>query len=198
MLLIDNPEVLDRILTPYLQKPGVITGALLMVSGVIPFIEEIFKPLALWFLIPRKLTPREGFALGMVSGAVFALIESLGNLVNPLADMWSTVILGRLGTGLLHTLTSALVGWGIASAWTHRRVLRMLLAYLGAVALHAVWNTFALLMGFSPLVVPSAGLRPVWGVYTGRGICAIRADCAVGPDAFPAGFTQPQVWDRKR
>ena len=153
---LENPEVLERILTPYLQKPGVIAGALIMVSGVIPFIEEIFKPLALWFLIPRKLSPREGFALGMVSGAVFALIESLGNLVNPLADMWWTVILGRLGTGLLHTLTSALVGWGIASAWTHRRVLRLCLAYLGAVALHAVWNSFALLMGFSPLLVPSA------------------------------------------
>ena len=153
----DDPEVLDRILMPYLQKPGVITGALFMVSGVIPFIEEIFKPLALWFLIPRRLTPREGFAMGMVSGAVFALIESLGNLINPLADMWSTVMIGRLGTGLLHTLTSALVGWGIASAWTHRRVLRLFLAYLGAVALHAVWNSFALVMGFSPLVVPSAG-----------------------------------------
>lgn len=162
---VDDPEVLERILMPYLEKPGVITGALIMVSGVIPLIEEIFKPLALWFLIPRKLTPREGFALGMVSGAVFALIESLGNLINPLADMWSTVILGRLGTGLLHTLTSALVGWGIASAWTNRKVLRLFFAYLVAVALHAVWNSFALLMGFSPLVGPSA-VSDISGVYT--------------------------------
>ena len=162
---VDDPEVLERILMPYLEKPGVITGALIMVSGVIPLIEEIFKPLALWFLIPRKLTPREGFALGMVSGAVFALIESLGNLINPLADMWSTVILGRLGTGLLHTLTSALVGWGIASAWMNRRVLRLFFAYLIAVALHAVWNSFALLMGFSPLVGPSA-VSGISGVYT--------------------------------
>ena len=160
----DDPEILGRILMPYLEKPGVITGALFMVSGIIPFIEEIFKPLALWFLIPRKLTPREGFALGMVSGAVFALIESLGNLVNPLADMWSTVILGRLGTGLLHTLTSALVGWGIASAWTNRRVLRLILAYLVAVALHAVWNSFALVMGLSPMVAPS-GASGLSGVY---------------------------------
>lgn len=162
---VDDPEVLERILTPYLQKPGVVTGALFMVSGVIPFIEEIFKPLALWVLIPRKLTPREGFALGLVAGAMFALIESLGNLANPLAEMWSTVILGRLGTGLLHTLTSALVGWGIASAWTNRRVLRLFFAYLGAVALHGVWNSFALLMGFSPLVVPSAG-SGMSGMYT--------------------------------
>ncbi|MDX9863448.1 MAG: PrsW family glutamic-type intramembrane protease, partial [Anaerolineaceae bacterium] len=152
----EDPEVLERILMPYLQKPGVITGALVLVSGLIPFIEEIFKPLALWFLIPRKLTPREGFALGMISGAVFALIESLGNLVNPLAEMWSTVMIGRLGTGLLHVLTSALVGWGIASAWTHRRVLRLFLAYLAAVVLHGVWNFFALLLGFSSLIVPSA------------------------------------------
>ena len=187
----DDPEVLNRILMPYLQNPGVITGALFMVSGVIPFIEEIFKPLALWFLIPRKLTPREGFALGMVSGAVFALIESLGNLVNPLADMWSTVMIGRLGTGLLHTLTSALVGWGIASAWTNRRVLRLFLAYLSAVALHAVWNSFALVMGFSPLVCNFWCLWYVRGVCASRSVCPLCAGCAVGIDAFPAAFTQP-------
>jgi len=48
------------------------------------------------------------------------------------------------------------VGWGIASAWTQRRVLRLFFAYLGAVLMHAVWNSFALLMGFSPLIVSSA------------------------------------------
>lgn len=151
----NDPEIVERILTPYLQNPGVISAVLVMAAGVIPLLEEIFKPLALWFLIPRKLSPREGFAMGMVSGAIFGLIESLGNLTTPLGELWPTVVFGRLGTCLLHTLTTALVGWGIASAWTHRRVLRSILIYLGAVALHAIWNAFALLMGFSPFLDPS-------------------------------------------
>jgi len=168
---VDDPEVLERILMPYLQKPGVITGALFMVSGVIPLIEEFLKPLAMWFLIPRKITPREGFALGLITGAVFALVESLGNLVNPLADMWSVVIIGRMGTALLHSFTSALVGWGIASAWSERKVLRLLLAYLVAVSTHAVWNTFALLLGFGPMVSPSAA-SVASGLYSTLGTIA--------------------------
>jgi hypothetical protein len=159
-----DPEIIMRIMQPYLQNPAVISIVLGMAAGVIPLLEEIFKPMAVWLLIPRKLSPREGFAMGMLSGAIFGLVESLSVLFTPLGGSWAGVMIGRLGTGLLHTLTAALVGWGIASAWTQRRVLRLFLSYLAAVILHTVWNTFALLLGFSALI-ETAAADGISGLY---------------------------------
>jgi hypothetical protein len=150
-------EILQRIMQPYFQQPGVILAILALAAGLVPLLEEMFKPMAVWLLISRKITPREGFAMGMLAGAVFGLLESLGALAAPLGDGWYILVIGRLGTCLLHTVTSALVGWGIAEAWTQRRVLRLFGAYLAAVALHAVWNAFALLMGIFPAMTPVQG-----------------------------------------
>lgn len=151
----NDPEVVQRILTPYLQRPEITVVLLAIAAGVIPLLEELLKPMAVWLLIPRKITPREGFAMGMLSGAMFGLIESLASLSMPLDDLWPALVVGRLGTTLLHTVTTALVGWGIASAWTDRRWLRLVGAYLGAGALHGVWNAFALLMGLLPVLAPA-------------------------------------------
>ena len=150
-------EILQRIIQPYFQQPGVVFAILALAAGLVPLLEEMFKPMAVWLLISRKITPREGFAMGMLSGAVFGLLESLGALAAPLGDGWYILAVGRLGTCLLHTVTSALVGWGIAEAWTQRRVLRLFAAYLAAVGLHAVWNAFALLMGIFPNATVETG-----------------------------------------
>ncbi|GAP13089.1 protease prsW family [Longilinea arvoryzae] len=140
----DPNRVLDQ-LRPYLEQPGILTLGMLFISGLVPLIEELFKPLGVWFLAGRKLTPAAGFAAGALSGGMFALLESLGYLSSASADGFITFALARTGTMLLHVTTAGLVGWGLGSALGEKRYLRLGLTYLGAVVLHSLWNTAGIL-----------------------------------------------------
>jgi len=147
-----DPEALSRIISPFLKNPQIIIGALAFTAGLVPLLEELFKPLALWLLAGKRLTPAQGFSGGLLAGAMFALFESLGMLASAAgAQDWLTLVIGRTGTGLLHVVTTALVGWGLASAWHAGRYLRLGLAYLCAVLLHGIWNLFGILMGLLPV-----------------------------------------------
>ncbi|NMC80155.1 MAG: PrsW family intramembrane metalloprotease [Chloroflexi bacterium] len=145
-----DPEIALSILRPYLQRPTVILAILVVGGGLIPLVEEFFKPLALWAMAPR-LTPAAGFVAGTICGAAFALLESMGTLVGPTEDVWAGVVIGRVGTGLLHTVNSGLVGWGLAAAWSQEHYLDLGVVFLLAVALHGTWNVFSILLGISPL-----------------------------------------------
>lgn len=150
--LVNAPASMDdvlEIIRPYLQNPLLIFGALAVVSGLIPLIEELLKPLALWMLAGRRLSPAEGFVAGGLCGAAFGLVESLFYLSNPFEEGWALLAVGRAGTVLLHTATSALVGWGMAYAWQKGAYLRLALSYLLAVFLHGLWNALSLVSGFS-------------------------------------------------
>lgn len=148
-----NPDEILQMLEPYAQQPGVIVSGFLLVSLVMPALEELFKPLIIWFLAPgRRMTPAEGFVAGLLSGGGFALIESL-NLAGNINDLsWAAVVTGRVGTGLLHITTTGLVGWAIVSAFRERRPARLIWTYLIAVALHGLWNLFGVLMGLGTLL----------------------------------------------
>jgi hypothetical protein len=63
---------------------------------------------------------------------------------------WSSVVLQRTGTGLLHVTTCGLVGLGLAYAWTERRYFRLLFLYLGAAVIHGVWNYVSIHSGLQP------------------------------------------------
>jgi hypothetical protein len=154
-----DPTVLTRVLAPYLQNPLLILAGLAVGAALIPLLEELLKPLGVWLLAGRGLTPSEGFTFGMISGAAFAVLESLGYLASPLGSGWLSVVIGRMGTGILHVTTAGLTGWALACAWSERRYLRLALAYLLAVLLHAVWNSFGLLMGVGTLL--SSATNPV-------------------------------------
>jgi hypothetical protein len=119
----------------------------------------LFKPLAVWFFARKLSSPAQGFALGMLSGAAFALVESL-NASGDGSMSWPVIVLVRAGTGLLHMTASGLVGWGIASAFQQKRLLRLPAAYFAAVAIHGVWNACAVGLGFASLG-ESIG-RPEW------------------------------------
>ncbi len=147
----NDPETLVRILRPLAMNPTVLVSVLLATSGVFPLIEELIKPLGLWVLVGRKLTPAEGFVFGLISGAAFALLESLGTLANPSGQEWLVVILGRTGTGMLHTVTTGLMGWALASTWQNGRYLRLASTYLLAAGLHGVWNLFGLVVALPAL-----------------------------------------------
>lgn len=154
-------EVLELLL-PYLASPLALLAAFTFTSGIVPVIEELFKPVGVWLLAGRELRPAAGFALGAVSGAGYALFESLALASS--GEDWLFVVVSRSGTGAVHILTTALTGWGIAGAWRERRYLRLGAAYLTAVAIHGLWNTLTLFTTVSALeeVAPDAPPLPEW------------------------------------
>jgi hypothetical protein len=140
------------------SDPIVILLIIFTIAGLTPLLEEAFKPLAVWLFAGRDLTPAQGFWLGAVSGASFALLETLGALGSVAQAGVITVLLGRLGTGLLHIVTAALTGWGLAVAVRSGRYGRLALAFLAAFLIHSLWNAFGVLVGFSPLLSDGAAL----------------------------------------
>lgn len=153
---VSNPEALLRLYRPLLGNPWVIFALFAGLCGIIPLIEEALKPLAVWVLGARKLTPAGGFVVGALSGAGFALLETLFSLVSPLGDGWLWLAVGRAGTGLLHITTAALMGYALTEAWSEGRFLRLGLIYFGVVCLHGLWNALSVLSTLAALASPDA------------------------------------------
>jgi hypothetical protein len=165
-----NSELIQKMLGDLLSQPGVIAVTLAIAAGVIPFLEELFKPLAVWLLAGERLTPAQGFITGMWSGACFALYENLTALSAAGDGNGTVILLARVGTGLLHIVTAGLVGWGLASAWRDRKNLsRLVAAYLLAVFLHATWNAAGVTSGIAPLL-PLPADAPT--LFSGIGLTA--------------------------
>ena len=155
-------EVILQMLEPYLTRPVAIFGVLAVISGVIPLVEEILKPLALWGMAGRDLTDQEGFVAGLLSGAGFALLENLLYFANVVtAEDWLFMVIGRAGTGVLHMFGSGLVGWALARTWRNGKWPFLGLMTLLAVAFHGLWNALALLGGLGPSLAYSP--NPAFG-----------------------------------
>jgi hypothetical protein len=151
MLLLDpNSEAALDLIAPYLARPIVIGSALSYFALIIPAIEEIFKPIGVWLFAGKLESAVQGFALGALSGAGFALAETFG--VSGQTSEWASLLLSRIGTGILHITTSALMGAAIVLAWHERRYFRLLGTYLLVIALHGLWNALAITYTFSSLV----------------------------------------------
>ena len=149
LVLGPQSEAALDLLSPLLTKPGVIVTALIYTALFVPAVEELFKPLGVWLLARKLDSPAQGFALGALSGASYALIETIG--VSGQNGEWATLLFTRIGTGLLHITTSALMGAAIVFALRQRRYLRLVGTYILAITLHGLWNTFAILYSFSSL-----------------------------------------------
>ena len=149
MVVGPQSEAAQNLLSPYLTKPGVMFIALLYIAVLVPAIEELCKPLGVWLLAGKLHSAAQGFTLGALSGAGYALVETIS--VSGQASEWAGLLFSRIGTGLLHITTSALMGAAIVSAWRERRYLRLIGTYLFVVLLHGLWNAFAMLFTFSTL-----------------------------------------------
>lgn len=149
----DAPERALPLVSPYLSQPAVIFTAFGFTAGIVPLIEELFKPVGVWLLAGRRLSAAEGFVSGVLSGAGFALFENLA--FTSTGGEWTASVILRMGTGLLHILTAGLTGWALALAWSHRRYLRLVVIFFCAVLLHAVWNSLALVTTVSILSLPA-------------------------------------------
>jgi len=154
MLAGNDLEKLLQLLEPYLLQPSIIILIVAIVGGIMPIIEEIIKPLALWLLAGQKISPKEGFVGGLLCGAGFALMENvLYATTAVMAEDWLFMTLARAGTGALHMLASGLVGWGLATLWRDGKWIFMGLTTLGAFLLHGFWNALALISGVAPLYI---------------------------------------------
>ena len=143
-----NEETILKLLAPYISNPLVIATVVGYIALAVPLIEELFKPLAVWIFAKKIESPAQGFALGMLSGAAFALIESL-NASGDGTMNWPAIVSIRAGTSLLHMTASGLVGWGIVSAFHEKRPSKFFAAYFAAVAIHGIWNACAVGVGVS-------------------------------------------------
>jgi hypothetical protein len=148
MILGPESEATLELLGPLLTKPGVMAVTLIYIAVLVPAIEEIFKPIGVW-LFAGQLSAAQGLTLGALSGASYALIETIG--VSAQTSEWASLLFSRIGTGLLHITTSALMGAAIVLAWRERRYLRLLGTYFLAVFLHGLWNSLAIIFTFSTL-----------------------------------------------
>jgi hypothetical protein len=70
-----SPNAID-LLAPYIAQPVTVILALSYFSIIVPMLEEIFKPLGVWLFGARIESIAQGFALGAVSGAGYAVIET--------------------------------------------------------------------------------------------------------------------------
>ena len=151
----NDPQRLLEVMDPLLQNPIVVYALFAALSGLAPLIEELVKPLAIWFLVNRRLTEAEGFVAGAICGGSFALFESLLNLSGPAGNNWLTLVAGRAGTATLHIATSALMGWALVSAWRYSAYLKLGLVYLLSVSLHGLWNGLNVVNVVSALLSPA-------------------------------------------
>ena len=116
---------------------------------IVPLIEEAIKPVGVWLLAGRQLEPAAGFAAGLLSGAGYAVIESL--LLTTSGQEWAYLVFARIGTGAVHILTGGLVGWALVQAWNEGSYIRLGAIYLLAVLIHGTWNGLTMVMAFDSL-----------------------------------------------
>jgi len=133
-----------QIIAPFLLNPFILISLFLALGLVTPLIEETIKPTIVWLTANRLKSPSQGFALGVVSGAGFALVESL-LATSTGGQGWGALLAVRAGGGLMHIFASGLMGWGIASAWKGKR-LRLLGTYIVSVLVHGIWNGAAIII----------------------------------------------------
>ena len=146
---VPSTEIVIELLAPYLTSPWTIFAIFVFAAIVVPLIEEALKPIGVWLLAGRNLSPAEGFAAGALCGAGFALFESMA-MTSGGVD-WVVPVVARISTAVIHIFTTSLMGWALASAWSERRYARLGITYLGVVLLHGTWNGLTLMMTVSGL-----------------------------------------------
>lgn len=171
-------EELVELINPFLSQPVVILSALTFMAVIVPLIEEAIKPVGVWLLAGKNLTPAAGFAAGALSGAGYALFESLA--LTSGGAQWSYLVLVRIGTAVIHITTTALSGWALALAWRDGRYLRLGLTYLGVVLVHGLWNGVTVLNAFNELsgvegLQVSLPQLTQWGNYIAPALVALSA-----------------------
>ena len=163
---------------PLLKNPLTLLTALTFLSFLVPIFEETAKSLGVWFVADRLQSPAQGFALGVLSGAGFALAESLSASLTA-DDAWAVTLGMRAISGSMHMLATGLFGWGIACARLEKRYFRMIGMALLAMLLHSAWNAgavFSVAGGVSVmLAMPDFDFLGTFMVFGGAGLLFVLA-----------------------
>jgi membrane protease YdiL (CAAX protease family) len=138
-----NMELVLERLQPLFNDPFVLIMTIAGLGIFVPLIEELFKPIGVILLLGRKLTEAQGFALGAICGAGYALVENL--TVGANAETWAFTSVGRFGTSAMHILTAALSGYALVRAKNEKRYAALFGTYVVNVMIHGIWNTLVVL-----------------------------------------------------
>lgn len=186
MTLIENAENIDsliHLIGPLLSNPLSLLLAFMLLSVIVPVIEEIAKSVGIWLTSDRITSPAQGFTLGLLSGAGFALAESLLATLSP-DEEWAITLSARAISGSMHMLASGIAGWGIASARLGKQYLRFATAMLLSMILHGVWNAGAVLLVYGgvriALVMPEFDIPGSLLFLLGAGLVLILTLCIFG------------------
>jgi hypothetical protein len=147
------------------EQPWILLIVLSFAAVLVPLVEELFKTMAIWPLLRRRIAESEAFMGGVLGGAGYALFEALF-LAQPGAD-WGVTMVSRVGTTLMHAFTAGVAAWGLASAFSRRRPLRFVWAYLTSAALHGAWNATVIGISAAGILFPPArtqGVAPTVGL----------------------------------
>jgi RsiW-degrading membrane proteinase PrsW (M82 family) len=153
-----DPALMEQIVTDLFSTPYFLIGVLIWIAGFVPLIEEMFKPIAVWALAGRRLNPVDGWVIGSLSGAGFALFENLGNA--SISQDWIFGVLSRSATSVPHVFTAGLMGYTFALARKNKKYGQVFMIYLVVVAIHAVWNSSSVFSAIASLVPASGWLKP--------------------------------------
>jgi RsiW-degrading membrane proteinase PrsW (M82 family) len=139
-----------RLAAKLLFAPGAAFTVLVTFSLAVPLIEETSKTILIWPLINRIRRPVEGFVLGTLCGAAFALAENIGFASTGSAD-WTINVATRATAALPHMLNSGILGWALVSAWKEHRYGRLAKAFLAVILIHGIWNAASLGLAMNSL-----------------------------------------------
>ena len=160
-----SEEQIFALLGPLVVSPTFIAILLFSLSIVVPMIEEILKPLAVWLFARRLESRLDGFVLGAICGAAYAVFET-GGVGAAAGGEWLVVLGARGGTSLLHIATSAWMGSAIVPAFRERKILQLLGVYAMAILLHGTWNAFSIFTGLGSAAMGQPGGE--WLVTAGK------------------------------
>jgi hypothetical protein len=202
----DMQQVLTNA-TPWLTSPIVLIGAFLVFSVISPLIEEIAKSLTTWSVYDKLTSPAQGFAVGAMSGTAFGLVESLLVSSTPGTD-WTTTLLVRGASTMMHIMSASLTGWGIAALRTRKSVGMLIGMYALAIALHGAWNGSVVVITFGSVrsALASGGQEPIGMVFMALGVVVLAVLCIGIPISMatinwrfrqmaPATTAPSDIWD---
>ena len=162
----------------YLSDREEMALALLLLSGVVPVVEEGAKGLGVRLLMTGATTRASVFAIGVAVGSSFGVAEALGygySAFEEGGDPWWATMLLRGGATSMHALATGLVGLGWYQAILRGKPGAGVLLYLAAVSIHGTWNGLIALVG-TRFVVTWEGLK---NAELERGLYALTAAMAV-------------------
>ena len=123
--------------------PGAAVAALSTFSVAVPLIEETFKIILILPFLGRIRRPVDGFVLGILCGAAFALSENISFSSAGSAD-WAANVAARATAALPHMFNSGLFGWALVSAWKQHRFWLLALTFFSIILVHGTWNAVSL------------------------------------------------------